>query len=438
MGKLFTLLKDAYTEWSEDKAARLAAALAYYTVFSMVPMLVVVISLAGLLGSGTTVQQAILFQVGNLIGDQGSAFIGDLIQAASRPSTGIIATALGTVTLLFGALGVFGQLQESLNTIWEVQPKPTRGLGGSLKRLVMTRVISFTMILGIGFLLLVSLVVNAGLAALSAYMSSALPVPPFVLGAINFLVSFAIITLLFALMFKILPDAEIAWRDVWLGSAVTSLLFTLGRMAIAAYLGRSQINSSFGAAGSLVLILVWVYYSAQILFMGAEITQVYATKYGQGIRPDEDAIKLTDEMRAHQGMARKPRDAQAAGGQSHWLPATGGPTDPDRSAAGEPGSAEAARLALGSAAAATAVQADYHFAMDRPTYRAEQAAYEVDSKDLRPQGPVVPVAAHASYRQPDPHPSLLREVALPMGAAWLGAMLVGTLVHFSFIRGKKD
>lgn len=293
--KIFALIQATFADWQEDHAARLAAALAYYTTFSLVPTLVIVITLAGLFGRSGIVQEQILWQLESMLGREGRLFVENMLLTASKPASGLAATVIGVFTLLFGAMGVFGELQNSLNTIWEVRPKPLKGLGKNLKRLVLQRLLSFTMILGIGFLLLVSLVVNAAITALATYVNGILPLPAIVLHLLNFVVSLVIITLLFAMMFKILPDAKMAWRDVWLGAGITALLFTIGRVVIAQYLGTVGIGSAFGAAGSLVVILVWIYYSAQILFLGAEFTQVYANRYGTPIMPDKHALPLTDE-----------------------------------------------------------------------------------------------------------------------------------------------
>ncbi len=409
---LFALTKESFSEWSEDRASRLAAALAYYTVFSLVPLLVIIISLAGLLGRGSDVENQVLFQMQNLIGEQGRAFFQDLITNASKPSTGITATIIGFVTLLFGALGVFGELQESLNTIWEVKVKPAGGVWESIKRLVFKRLISFTMVLGIGFLLLVSLVVSAGLAAVQDYIGYLLPLPDIVLSLLNFAISFTLITLLFALIFKILPDADIAWRDVWLGAVVTSLLFTIGKFAIATYLGRSSIQSSFGAAGTLALVLVWVYYSAQILFLGAEFTQVYANKYGSRIVPDRNAVPISEEARAKQGMKRN-NQPEAASPQGAGRPAPG---------AGAPGW-------LPGTGAADAIWPD-----------TGDASVQTDAAVSGPvqTQPVLAMRRRVLALPPPPDRTLVKEVGVPMILAWLGAVVVGTLVHFSFIRGGKS
>jgi membrane protein len=299
---MLTLLKDTIREWQEDGATRLAAALAYYTTFSLAPLLVLVIAIAGLVGGREAAQTQTMAQVQDLLGADGREFVQGMIESASRPTTGWTATLIGAVTLLFGALGVFGELQNSLNTIWEVKPKPARGLLDGVKRFVLKRVASFTMVLGIGFLLLASLVVSAALSALGEYIGARWPVADFWLQLLNFIVSFLVITLLFAMMFKFLPEIKIAWKDVWLGAAVTSGLFTLGKFLIGLYLGRSTVGTTFGAAGSLAILLIWIYYSAQILFFGAEFTQVYANRYGSRIVPDPGMVKVTEQERAQKGI----------------------------------------------------------------------------------------------------------------------------------------
>jgi membrane protein len=197
---------------------------------------------------------------------------------------------VGVITLLFGALGVFNELHNALNTIWEVKEEETKGFVASIKKVIFNRLLSFTMILGIGFLLLVSLVISAGLSAVQETIGNAIPVSEILLQIVNLIVSIGVITVLFALIFKYLPDAEIAWRDVWFGAFVTSILFSLGKFLIGLYLGNSAVASSFGAAGSLVLLLIWIYYSAQILLFGAEFTQVYANNYGSKIVPEGEEV----------------------------------------------------------------------------------------------------------------------------------------------------
>ncbi|HSE60371.1 MAG TPA: YihY/virulence factor BrkB family protein [Nitrospiraceae bacterium] len=283
---LWGLLKRTAAEWSEDKVPRLGAALAYYTIFAIVPLLVIIITMIGLFFGQEAAQSHILTQLAGLVGQQSAEAIRDMLQRAHQPSGGIVATAIAVVTLLLGASGLFGQLQDALNTIWGVEPRPGRGIWG----LIQDRFLSFMAVLGTGFLLLVSLVLSAALSALGTWFSGLLPAPEVLLQTLNLLVSFGVITLLFAMMFKLLPDARIAWRNVWVGAGITALLFTLGKFLIGLYLGKSDIGSAYGAAGSLVIVLVWVYYSAQILLFGAEFTQVYANASGAAIVPTDQAV----------------------------------------------------------------------------------------------------------------------------------------------------
>jgi membrane protein len=291
--QLWKVLKDTFTAWSEDKVPRHGAALAYYTVLSLVPMLVVIIAMIGLIFGREAGQGYILEQIASMVGPQSAEAIKDMIERASEPSTGIVATILATGTLLLGASGVFAQLQDSLNSIWGVKPKEGRGLWG----LIRDRFMSVAALLGTGFLLLVSLALSAGLSAFGKWFEGWLPVPEFVLQVLEVVISLAVITGLFALMFKMLPDAQVAWRDVWVGAALTALLFTVGKFAIGLYLGKSDVGSAYGAAGSLVIILVWVYYSSQILLFGAEFTQVYANTMGAPIVPSENAV-VADPQKA--------------------------------------------------------------------------------------------------------------------------------------------
>jgi len=299
------VVNESFSEWKEDNASRLAASLAYYTAFSMAPLLVLVISIAGLLGGQKAAQDAVIGQVQGFMGEQGKEFIQSMLVSASQPRSGLVASVIGIVALLFGALGVFGELQSSLNTIWEVKPKPVKGMAQGIWRFLKQRILSFSMVLAIGFVLIASLAVSAALTSIQTMIWSGSSFPAWITQVINQVVSFLVILVLFALMFKFLPDAEIAWRDVWLGAAVTSLLFNLGKFAIGFYLGRSSVDSTFGAAGSLALVLIWVYYSAQIFFFGAEVTQVFANEYGSRIVPDENAVKVTEQERAQQGIPHK-------------------------------------------------------------------------------------------------------------------------------------
>jgi membrane protein len=279
--EFWQILKEAFVEWDRDNVSRLAAALAYYAIFSLAPILVIAIGIAGFIFGHEAASGQIVRQIQGLIGREGAEVVQTMIEKAGRPSAGLLATALGIFTLLVGATGVFGQLQSGLNTVWSVAPKPGRVVKGMLR----TRMLSFTLVLGIGFLLLISLVVSAATAALGDYLQAFVPGIPPGLPLINSVLSFVFVTVLFAMIYKILPDVEIPWRDVCLGSAVTSLLFTLGKHLIGLYLGNSSIGSTYGAAGTLAVLLIWIYYSAHIFYLGAEITQVYSRKYGTPIRP---------------------------------------------------------------------------------------------------------------------------------------------------------
>jgi membrane protein len=294
------LLREAGREWLEDKAPRLGAALAYYTALSIAPLLVIAIFIAGMVFGKEAARGYLLDQIRGLVGGQGGQAIETMIAHANQPRTGSLAAALGVVTLLAGAAGVVGQLQDALDTIWEVAPKPGRGAIGFIK----DRFLSLAMVLGVGFLLLVSLILSTVLTALGTFSVGLMPAAAPAMEAANFVISLGVTALLFAMIFKLLPDAKVAWDDVWIGAALTALLFTLGKFLLGLYLGRSGITSAYGAAGSLVALLVWVYYSAQIVFFGAEFTKAYANRFGSRIVPSKDAVPLTEEARAQQGMPR--------------------------------------------------------------------------------------------------------------------------------------
>ena len=298
---IWTLIKDTFSEWSEDKAPRLSAALAYYTAFSLAPILVIVIAIVGLVLDRGTVQESVIQQVGGLAGSGGADLIRTMLEASQDFGANLMAMIIGIAALIFGATGVFGALQDALNTMWEVAPKPKQGILGFIK----SRFFSFAMVIVVGFLLLVSLVISAALVALNEWSLALLPGFEVVFQILNVITSFLVITLLFALLFKYVPDAEIKWRDVWLGAVITALLFSIGKQAIGLYLGNSDPGSKFGGAGALVIILLWVYYSAMILFLGAEFTQVYANTFGSKVVPAEDAVRLTEERRTQQGIPHK-------------------------------------------------------------------------------------------------------------------------------------
>ncbi len=292
------LLKETFAEWNKDKVSRLAAALAYYTIFSLAPLLIIAIAIAGAVFGKAAANGEIVGQLQGLIGKPGADLIQTAITNASQPKQGNIASIVSVIVLLFGASGLFAQLQDALNTIWEVQPKPGRGIIPMIR----DRFLSFGMVLGVGFLLIVSLVASAILGTVSTYFHNFLPGADFLWQIVNFVLSFAVTTLLFGLIFKLLPDVKIVWSDVWIGAALTSGLFSVGRFVLGQYLGSNSFGSIYGAAGTLVVILAWIYYAAQILFVGAEFTKVYARKYGSKIVPADNAIPVTEEARAQQGM----------------------------------------------------------------------------------------------------------------------------------------
>jgi membrane protein len=279
---LGSLFKETFSYWTEDKAPRLGAALAYYTIFSLAPLLIIAIAVAGLVFGAKAAQGSVVEQIGGLVGQRGAEAIQTILQSAHKPAIGTIVGIFGVATLLFGASGVFGELQDALNTVWHV---PTRQM--SIRQCIKDRFPCFVMVLGIGFLLMVSLLLSAALAAVGKFLGGYLPISENLLHVLSFLVSFGISTLLFAMIFKILPQTPVAWSDVWVGAVVTALLFDVGKLLIGLYLGKSSIASTYGAASSLAIVLAWLYYSAQILYFGAEFTRVYASRHGS--RSDQRA-----------------------------------------------------------------------------------------------------------------------------------------------------
>ena len=280
------LIKGSVLQWIEDEPFSLAAALSYYTLFSVAPLLVIAIAVAGFVFGREAAQNQVVAALQGVIGQESAQAVQDVVENASKqPQTGIVSTVAGVVALIFGAGGVVGQLQTSLNMLWGVTPKPGQGVWGVIRQ----RFLSFAMVLGIGFLLLVSLLVSAFVTGLTTWMGGLLGGAEFIAHALDLLVSFVFITALFAMIYKFLPDVHIQWRDVWIGAVITSLLFTIGKFLIGLYIGSSAVSSTYGAAGSLITVLLWVYYSSLIVFLGAELTQVYATEYGSGVAPTENA-----------------------------------------------------------------------------------------------------------------------------------------------------
>jgi membrane protein len=295
------LLVKAYNGWSEDRALRFSAALAYYAIFSMAPLVIIAISAAGLFFGEQAARGEIYNQIERLIGPKAAVEIQAIIQASSDKPKSALATIIGLGTLIIGASGVFAQLKDALNAIWGVRLKKSAGI----KSMIKDYVLSFSIVLAIGFLLIISLLFSAGLQAISTYMKGIIPLPPFA-AALAEATSFGLLTVLFALIYKVLPDAEIGWRDVGIGAVFTSIFLTIGKFLIGLYLGTSSVGSSFGAAGALILILTWVYYSTTIFLFGAEFTKVFAREFGCGIVPNRRAEVITKEARDEQGLGKHP------------------------------------------------------------------------------------------------------------------------------------
>ena len=289
-GNVFDLLKQTFQEWLQDKAPQLGAALAYYTVFSLAPLVLVLLAIVGVVfrddpaGAWNKLTQ----QMSYFLDPSAVQVVQNIAQKASEPGKSTLATIIGVALALFGASGVFGQLQDALNTIWGVKAKPGLGIWGFLR----ARFLSFAMVAGVCFLLLVSLAVEAMLKAFSHYVQSVLPGGTTLALTVYLIFDFAVVVFLFAMIFKFLPDVRIQWRDVWIGAIMTAILFGLGKWLLGFYLGSGAADSAYGAAGSLITLLLWVYYSSQILLFGAEFTQVYAAQVGRELKPDEYAVRV--------------------------------------------------------------------------------------------------------------------------------------------------
>jgi membrane protein len=275
--RVWAIVRGGLKGWWNDNVPRLGASLAYYTLFAIAPVIIVAIGIAGLVFGPEAVRGQIVHQVDDLIGLEGGRAVQALLQGASNHSAGVLATVIGSITFLLGATGAFLELQYALNTIWRVAPKATAGL----RDFLVQRLVSFGLVVAIGFLLMVSLAVSAALAAFSGWLNASVPGIAFVWMAVNLVISIAVTTLLFALVYKVLPDVDLDWPDVWTGALMTSVLFAIGKTVIGLYIGHSSTASSYGAAGSVVVLLLWVYYSAQIVLFGAELTRAYtATRRG--------------------------------------------------------------------------------------------------------------------------------------------------------------
>ncbi|EDX84916.1 YihY family protein [Synechococcus sp. PCC 7335] len=296
---LWSLLKQTVAEWQRDKVSRLAAALAYYTTFALAPILIIAIAIASFLFEQSAVQSRILEQIQSLLGENAAGLIEEMLTSRSTSDGGFWATIISVGLLILGASGLFVQLQDALNTVWNVVARKDEGIWG----LVRDRLLSFGMVVAIGFLLMVSLIVSAGLSAVSGMFGELLPGWDLAWQILNTAFSFGVITLLFAMVYKVLPDVRIAWSDVWTGAAITAFLFTIGKALIGLYIGNSSVASAYGAAGSFVVLLLWIYYSSQILLFGAEFTQVYANRFGSNIRPDSHAKFAPDATAEEKGTA---------------------------------------------------------------------------------------------------------------------------------------
>lgn len=306
------MAKETVSEWSAHRALNLSAALAYYSIFSIAPLVIIAVSVAGLVFGADAVRGQLDDQLKNYIGGEAAKGVQALLKGAAKPTHGWIGAVTGFVALLFGASGVFGQLKESLNTIWSVQQKS----GGGVWRFVRERLLSFGMVLVIGFLLLISLLLSTLIAALSGSLNHWLGIPAAIWAAVSTLLSFGVVTLLFGAIFKVLPDAKVGWRDVWSGALMTAALFEVGKLGLSFYLGR-EAASSYGAAGSILLLLLWIYYASCLLLMGAEFTRVYATARGHHIEPAENAefaegsVEKQAESESHKPAPEKEHLAEA-------------------------------------------------------------------------------------------------------------------------------
>lgn len=279
---VFHLCRETFVEYGKDRCPRLGAAIAFYTLLSLAPLLLVVIGLVGPLAGADNARGQVVAQFRELVGPQGAEAVDGMLDSSKSPSGGVLSTVIGVALLLYGSLNLFLQLQDALNTVWNVPDRPSKSLG--IWQTVKNHLLSFSTVLGLGFLLLVSLVFGAGLSGLQKWLEGHIGGGSWWLGAANLLLSYALATVLFAFIYKVLPSAKVSWRSVIVGALVTAGLFTLGKFLIGLYLGQAAPGSAFGAAGSLVVLLIWVYYSTQLLLLGAEFTQVYATRHGGGVR----------------------------------------------------------------------------------------------------------------------------------------------------------
>jgi membrane protein len=286
-----SFLKTSYKEWSDDKVSKLAAALAYYAIFSVAPIFVIGIAIAGYVYGQKAVQGQVVEQMRGVIGEEGANIVQTMIAGARNTSAGVAATVLSVLALFLGASGVFIQLQYAMNVIWEVERKPGRGIMG----MVIDRFFAVIMVIAVGIIIIALMFGSSVMWTLTGYFKNILPIPSVFWQIFNYLVNFILLTPVFALILKVVPDVKIGWREVWVGAAFTGFLFSIGQLLIGLYLGHSSFTSSYGIAGAVLLLLVWIYYSAQIFLFGAEMTQVYARRYGKRIEPADNAISTRKE-----------------------------------------------------------------------------------------------------------------------------------------------
>ena len=306
----YQLVKKSVNAWIDDYAPSMGAAISYYTVFSIAPLMIIVIAVAGFVWGREAVQGEIVGQLSGMIGKQGAEGVQTLIESASQPTQGLVATAISIVVLIIGATTVFAELQSSLDRIWQAPQAPKVS---GIWAMVRSRLLSLGFILGLGFLLLVSLVTGAGLAALGSWVSGLFPGWEALLVPINIALSVSIASVLFAMIFKVMPQAKVGWRDVWIGAAVTAVLFEAGKWLISLYIGKTSVTSSFAAAGSLVVLLVWVYYSAQIFLLGAEFTWVYANDHGsRSVTAKKTAVEKNELSADHRAVPSRASSSAPA------------------------------------------------------------------------------------------------------------------------------
>jgi membrane protein len=312
-------LKEVMSDFSDDKVMKYSASLSYYTVFSIAPILIIIISIAGIVFGREAVTGKIFYQIKGLVGSDAAEQIQAMIANTHRSGNTFIASVISVMVLILGATGIFGEIQDSINSIWGLKSKPKRGI----LKIVINRLISFSLIISLGFVAMVALLLNAVVDVISTKLGQIVPgAGVYFVQVINYVLSFVIITFMFAVIFKVLPDAKIKWRDVIRGAMVTAVLFILGRYLIGIYIGKSNVASVYGTAGSIVVILVWVYYTAVILYFGAEFTKVYSIKYGSKITPNDYAvwIKVKEEEQPHQTLDQVKKDEHPRPKDEHPQP----------------------------------------------------------------------------------------------------------------------